>query len=64
MKENHLLLIPGEGVGISLTLFPFLYRKQVRFPVELKSSKTNPGRESTCQLLMILECSLIFKTQI
>jgi transposase len=40
VNENHLLLKVGEGDGISLTLFSFYNRKQVRFPVELKSTKT------------------------
>lgn len=63
MNENHLLLKVGEGDGIELTLFSFHNRKQVRFPVELKSTKIIIQEGTHLSYSNTISSLTIFKTQ-
>src|SRR5699024_5640298 len=57
--------INGVGEEIHQYLFSVQKnRKQVNFPVKLKSTKTKFRREITCLTLMILNYYLIYKTKI
>src|SRR5699024_1131146 len=63
--DNFGCTINGVGEEIHLYLFSVQKnRKQVNFPVKLKSTKTKFRREITCLTLMILNYYLIYKTKI
>src|SRR5699024_1385239 len=63
--ESNGRTINGVGEEIHQYLFSVQKnRKQVNFPVKLKSTKTKFRREITCLTLMILNYYLIYKTKI